>query len=132
MIIFSCTNDKQYKQLISDVESEGYKYIGECTPPYGIRDTLILGYTNRTNGIFHAKNLSPKELKIKGYEFEKVSDKKWKSKLMIYQFEFGTKEEVEKFEKFQVFLINYQSHYKNKVEFFQHDSIWFLRFEPMP
>ncbi len=135
IFIISCGNDKNNsneKEIISNIESEGYKYIGECATPSGIWDTLILGYTNRTNGIFHMKELRPKDLKIKGYEFEEVSNEKWKSKLMIYKFEFNNKIEVNKFEEFQDFMLNYQRHSKNKVKLFQEDSKWFLRFEPMP
>ena len=136
ILLVSCRNDKSLsaEKIIAKIESEGYTYTGECETPYGIDDTLLLGYTDRdrTTGIFHGRELRPKYLSIKGYAFEEVSNDEWKSTLMIYEFDFNDRNELRKFEAFQDFLINYQSHSKNTANFVKEGSKWFLRFKPMP
>ncbi len=98
----------------------------------GIWNTSMLGYTDRKNGVYHEKSVEFKELEIKGYEFKEVSDELFKKVLLIYSFEFNSSEEEKKFEKFQKYILNYQTHSKNDVEFYQKNGKWFLRFEPMP
>ena len=134
--IFSCETENKLSSaeadLISDFENEGYKYLGECSTPGGISNTMIRGYTNRVNGVFHNKVERFNSLEINGYEFEEIENNKWKFKLMVYCFEFEDIEEEKRFQEFQEYVLNYQRHSKNKVEFFKKDSKWFLRFEPMP
>lgn len=113
-----------------EIENEGYTYIGETKTPSGIWDTLMLGYTERQNGIYHNKTERFKKLRIKGYEFKASSDKLFK--LMIYQFEFEDLKEKERFERFQGYILNYQIHSKNNAAFYEKEGDWFLRFEPMP
>jgi hypothetical protein len=119
-------------QLIEEIENDGFKYIGPAQTRNGIWDTLMLGYTDRENGVYHNKSERFEKLKIEGYEFEEVSDELYKTVLLIYCFEFNDSEEKKKFEKFQKYILNYQRHSKNKVEFYQKNEKWFLRFEPMP
>ena len=135
--IYSCepgnnTEDDEKTQLISEIENDGFKYIGLAELQNGIWDTLMLGYTDRVNGVYHNKSERFKELKIKGYEFEEVSDELYKSVLLIYCFEFNDSEEKKKFEKFQKYSLNYQRHSKNEVTFYMKNEKWYLRFEPMP
>jgi len=98
-------NNKNYTEddraLIESTEREGYRFTGECETPPGLRDTLLIGYTDRTKGIFHKKELKLKHLKIKGFEFEKASNDIWKSKLMLYEFNFSNDEELHRFIEFQ-------------------------------
>jgi len=134
LFIVACTAKENTKEdaIIAEIESEGYTYIGEAKMPAGIKDTLIWGYTDRINENFFNKTEKFNALKIKGYEFDKVSENRYKEKLMIYRFIFNDLNEKERFERFQKYILNYQQHSKNKVEFFQKKSEWLLRFEPMP
>ncbi len=136
-IICSCesnhnTENDEKAQLIEEFEKEGFKYLGQAQLQYGISDTLMHGYTDRKNGVYHNKTERFKELEINGYEFEESADALFKQRLMIYSFEFHDSEEKEKFEKFQKYILNYQRHSKNKVRFYKRSQKWFLRFEPMP
>jgi hypothetical protein len=137
VFIYSCGsgdnpgNDEK-TQLIEDVENDGFKYIGPAQTQNGIWDTLMLGYTDRENGVYHNTSERFEKLKIRGYEFEEVSDELYKSVLLIYCFEFDDSEEEKKFEKFQKYILNYQRHSKNQVEFYQKNEKWILRLEPMP
>src|SRR5690606_9806481 len=114
------------------IENEGYDYLGEAQSVHGIWDTLILGYTDKENEIYYEISEKFKTLKISGYEFEKTLDLPYKQKLMIYQFEFENAKEMGKFESFQKYILNYQRHSKNNVDFYKKDENWYLRFEPMP
>lgn len=131
--IYSCDSKNDEKtQIIEKIESDGFKYIGPAQIQNGICDTLMLGYTDRENGVYHNKSERFEEFKIIGYEFEEVSDELYKTVLLIYSFEFNDSEEEKKFENFQKYILNYQRHSKNQVEFYQQNGKWYLRFEPMP
>ena len=134
--LLSCgSNDQQKKNnslLIEEIESKGYKYLGDADPPSGISDTMLSGYTDRVDNIYYNRTEKFKSLNINGFKFEESADVKDKKILLIYQFDFKEKKEKERFEKFQNFILNYQRHSKNNTEFFQKDTTWYLRFEPMP
>lgn len=131
LFMYSCGSNAQ-PAWISDIETEGYTYIGETTPPNGISDTVMYGYTDRENGIFHQKTLSFRTLKISGFKFEKSPNQTYKQPLMIYRFEFEDATEKKAFEDFQKYILNYQRHTKNTAEFYDQDGEWMLRFGPMP
>ena len=135
--LFSC--ESNYKvanaektQIIEAIGEDEYTYIGSAQLPNGIWDTLLLGYSDRENGIYHNKSEAFETLKITGYEFEESRDELFKQRLLIFSFEFNKLEEKRKFEEFQKYILNYQRHSKNQVEFYKQNEKWFLRFEPMP
>ena len=140
-LIFSCQNDSLKKRFIdSEYDEEvldslnfiGYKpYQDEWELPLGINDTIILGYTDRTKGIYYRKELKLESLEIKGI-FLRKEDSKWKENLYLYRFEFSSENEERLFEKFQSLCLNYQGHGKNQVEFFKKGIHWYLSFAPMP
>lgn len=113
------------------MKTQGYNTTEECDPPPGISDTLILGYTDRTQGVFQDKILELKKLKISGLGFEK-KEERWTKIVRYYRFDFDSAEEKKKFEDFQYFCSQYQTHGKNQVRFIQKDLTWFLEFRPMP
>jgi len=135
LIFASCGTEESRTEedavIIKEIESEGYNYIGEAETPSGICDTVMLGHSDRVNGVFFNKTERFKTLKIKGYQFEKEAETGYTKTVMIYRFNFSDLDEQKRFERFQKFINNDQSHSKNKVKFYQKDATWFLRFEPM-
>ncbi len=137
LVVCSCSSQEkphpnEKPSFATAIENEGYNYIGVTETPAGIWDTLMFGYTDRKNGIYHEREERFKTLRISGYKFEEASDNIYKSRLMIYKFEFEDLMEEERFENFQNYIWNYQQHSKNQVKFYKEDENWFLRFEPMP
>ena len=137
ILVCSCgSNDSSIQperaQLIAKVEGEGFRYIGPAPVQNGIWDTVLLGYTDRGNGVYHNRSERFEHLRIDGYEFEELGDELYKRRLMIFCFAFDDSEEKRRFEELQPYLLNYQRHSKNQVEFHQNNGEWLLRFEPMP
>lgn len=131
LMLLSCGSGS-HPTWIQDIEKEGYTYIEEVAPPNGISDTMMYGYTDRENGIFHPTSLAFRTLKISGYKFEKSPSETYKQPLMIYRFEFKDATERKAFEDFQKYILNYQRHVKNTVEFYENEGEWILKFGPMP
>jgi hypothetical protein len=54
---FVCQNGSKapniYSDLMAELEADAYEYIGEGKLPAGISDTVLLGYIQPENGIFH-------------------------------------------------------------------------------
>lgn len=136
-IQFACgnkTNLTVKEKIIADIEDQGFQFIGACKPPSGISDTLLVGYTDRhpKTGIFYLKELRPKGLTIQGLEFEAEENNNFTKVQMIYLLDFKDKAEKQQFKEFQTFVSNYQTHYKNSIDFYQIDSTWVIHFTPMP
>ena len=131
-----CTNDPggdSFAWLIDSMETEGYRQYPDVKLPLGIRDTLIEGYSeaNPKTGYYYSNQLKPKSLKISSIRFEKLNDDGYNTKI-FYRFDFLDKEEEKKFADFQESCDRYQTHSKNTADFFYRDSVWYLRFIPMP
>lgn len=134
VLVVSCSSphSKFDQALIEDMELEKFSYVEPCKSPMGISDILLIGYTPRNeNGIFHRKDFHPKSLKINGLRFKEMEQNDYPKTVMLYKFEFTNSTEEVTFENFQPFLVNYQTHTKNKAKFFKKEGIWILRFEPM-
>ncbi len=123
--------DNPFEWLKDSMHNVGFNKTEDCKLPHGISDTLIYGYTDRSEGLFYDKKLRLKTLKISGIGFEK-KENSWTKKIIYYRFNFQNEEEKTKFEGFQFYCEQYQTHGKNQVKFFQKDSVWFLEFLPMP
>ncbi len=117
--------------LLDSIVALGYEQNANCMLPNGIRDTLIQGNTDRVDGIFHRKESRFKTLKISGASFEKQGEM-WTNHIYFFRFDFEDKAEEKQFEDFQNMCGNYQMHGKNQVSFFRKNSVWYLRFVPMP
>jgi hypothetical protein len=132
-LAYACNFSNHEKtQLIEEMKEEGFDYIGPAPSQNGIWDTLLIGYSDRENGIFHNKSERFETLEINGYEFEKTANERFKKSVLIFSFTFNDAAEKVKFENFQKYMINYQQHSKNQVEFYEKNETWFLRFGLMP
>jgi hypothetical protein len=134
LILVSCSSPHSTldQALIEQMKLEKFSYIEPCNAPMGIADTLLIGYTPRNeNGIFHRKDFHPRSLKISGLKFEKTEFNDYHKTVMLFKFEFTDQQEELAFENHQSFIIHFQTHTKNKAEFFKKEGIWILRFKPM-
>jgi len=123
---------EEFIWLVDSMQNLDYTKISDCTLPYGISNSEILGYTRRNkDGIFFKKELKLNSASISSIKLEKES-KEWTIPLHFYRFSFTNKEEEKKFVAFQKFCSSYQSHSKCKAVFFKHDGFWFLKYTPMP
>ena len=52
--------------------------------------------------------------------------------IQLYRFDFLNNNEESNFVNFQKFILNYQRHSKNQVEFIKKEKSWYLLFIPMP
>ena len=124
--------DPQTKQLIDSLSKEGINYIDTAKIPYGFTNSTLWGNTDfDKNGYFHRQEFKPKTMKIKGWEFEKMGED-WTSHYKYYRFDFGDKSEEKEFVEFQNFCSNFQAHGKSPVYFFKIDSVWYMKYNPMP
>lgn len=121
----------QNQWLIDSLVLEEYAFAGEANLPNGMSPSLIAGYTDRVNGIYHLKELNVASLQIISLKFQK-EDTNWTRQVYFYQFLFDDKKEEAQFENFQKLILNYQQHSKNQVAFFKRNSFWYLKFIPMP
>lgn len=132
----SCTTrataqEKEHQWLIDSLNTENFILNEQGGFPEGITPSLIRGYTNRVNGIFHLKELKLESLKITSLKFER-KEELWTRNVQYYHFSFEDKQEEAQFERFQSLLLNYQAHSKNQVSFFKRNATWYLKFIPMP
>lgn len=131
------TNNEIPKQLKSDswlidsLTTEGYKYRILEYPTYGLSDTLLCGYTDRINGVFHNTQWNPKSLSISGLLFEK-NEELTINVAHYYRFNFKESSEEKKFSKFKENIHNYQQNHKNQVHFFDKNGEHYLKLIPMP
>lgn len=117
--------------LIDSLTTEGYDYSILEKPMHGLSDTLIRGYTDRINGVFHNTKWNPKTLSISGLHFEKNEDLTINI-VHYYRFNFKDSSEEKKFSKFKNNILNYQQNHKNQVQFFTKNGEHYLKLIPMP
>lgn len=128
---YSSASTRQNQWVIDSLSTGGYVLNGEANFPEGISDSLIRGYTDRVNGIYHLKELKVTSLEITSLKFEK-KETSWTRQIYYYQFSFKDKKEEVQFVRFQKLIQNYQTHSKNQVTFFRQNKSWYLEFIPMP
>lgn len=140
LLLASCntpTNKEIPKQLKSDgwlidsLTTEGYDYSILEQPASGLSDTLLRGYTDRINGVFHNTKWNPQSLSISSLRFEK-NEELTINVLHYYRFNFKDSSEEKKFCKFKNDMLNYQQNHKNQVHFFDKNGEHYLKLIPMP